>query len=735
MTYYNLGQNYAMPTHVITSVPSCSRSGEVITGIDFSAIQQQHEQQQQQQQLHHQHDHQSTHSHHQQQQQQQQQQQPTHSVQVPLFQLAFEHHSQNSSSCSYQDLDFGPSNATHQTGTTSSTKGVKRKRKKSTLNDENIPKKAPVTVRPPVNKAPPTPYSAEEHMAAIMWWKLSKYEAPRFEGRLRTNQSEPQQNERYAYVCEQFKKRYQRPPMYYKNLYERVKRFDNNLPLLEYIDSQVLVTKIDEDTREKVRDEIRKVQPNAMIVPVDVAKRTQVPILTVKQIVHSDADLVVSRTHYFRKPDATPGMRRREAKPYIAPIVPVTPKKKSKSKENLKLKAKAKKLKAKEAKKLKRKNKQLLKMEQDDVPSLSDQENLATDESRSMPCPLPVEVTMEEGTTPVATGQSSSSQQQPNDETSAAISNIPLELPSETPSGSNDDVDTITERALADAQVPNVDQSSPDAQAPQAESEAPSDDLDKSTPPKKRLSKKSPNKAGTWQEIFSSSSSSSSSDSSDSESESSESSDEQLPMLGVIPKGPLTGDMRVFVGQCWKKTEGMTMKNGLPMLVKGRYEYVRKEFVKRYGRVAPTKHTIKRLINLTQEEQASVNIKRKRKPSYPADSVDRIRAVLEQVGGVIMKEELAKRVNMSIRVVRRVFEHNPDLNDLIRMPTVKKDYDHYKRVIMEEKARNPSITRNEIAKNIGIGIQTLYNWMRKDQQLADIVGFKATKGPGHVYHS
>ena len=572
MAYYSFGHGFHVPNSVITPVPSCSRTDEVITGIDFDS----HDQ--------------------------------------PATSLSHgQHHIPPSSSSSYYsqynvDCQTSNLNPVSNQGEHKSRPAIPaKKRKKPTITNENTPKPLPVTVKPSPGR-PSESYSIEEHMACLLFWKLSKYEAPPLDGSSRKS-GEPQHNERYVFVCEQFKNRYNKRAPQYKALKDREKLFDNNEPILKDLESTVLVKKADEHNLTKVRHVLEEMKPNALIAPLELSRKLKMPAKIVRQIVHSETDLVVARTHYFRRP-------------------PPPKQKETGGKENRIGKAK-----------------------------LDTQEEVHQ-------CETTVDKVDTESDSNVV---------------------------SDVESGVDITVSTDTESVPKKKGKMKKDKTA--NMNPEMNSEEePMDD---------RKSNRKDKQA-------------------------------QLNALAQSTRREhMTFEQKWEVIRYWQSLQS-DGKRGQKLMIKEKYNMLNGHFMNKYGRPAPH---IKYVYTLLREGPPKPREERRgRKFHEPPETIAKIHQILEETNGLIPKAQLAKRVNLCNATLERILNRRPEFAGKLVMPTAKKDYDHYKKLIIDEKTKNPSITRQEIVKNIGISYQTLYTWLRRDQELANVVGFKPAKGPGHAYH-
>ena len=187
----------------------------------------------------------------------------------------------------------------------------------------------------------------------------------------------------------------------------------------------------------------------------------------------------------------------------------------------------------------------------------------------------------------------------------------------------------------------------------------------------------------------------------------------------------MTFEQRQEAIRLWTEA-GTVRRRGQTLKDIQRYEYVCKNFTAKFSRPPPAYNYIKKISKKTFVKPDKE--RRGQKTKYDIQEVEQlVKPILEETRGIITLADLARRIDMHPRTLSRYLESCPELGDQIIFPTVKKDYDHYKKLIQGEKARNPNVTRQEVAKNIGIGIVTLYRFLRKDQELADLFDFKPTK--------
>ena len=535
-------------------------------------------------------------------------------------------------------------------------------KRKATTKENDRPKPVPVVAQRG-SEAAQTPaferFTVEEHVAALMWYKLSKHEASPSSDEMRKNQSEPQANTRYSYVIKQFQQRYNRMPPHYETMKYRLKRFDENKPVLEDIESTTVMAKIDEEQREKVRKLIMPLKTNSLIDPSRLSKVVKLPPLLTRQIIHSEPEFVTPRIHYFRR----------------MPLEEVPPSKRKSSSTVL------------------------------SAPICTNSVTETTVTSNNIPSSESTETTPE----PVVSVENGATVDTAVIENGATVETAVTDLadqPEKSKRKKKEPKKLKPKKPVAKVKVSTKGKSTASLKNKRALAKKQKEELTKEAAIPKTL----PFASDTA--VMSSSG---------------------LTLVLPCEKHLFSLEMKKDLAQLWEKS-GTFVKKGRKWYKRQRYEYVGREFREKYGRAPPGVAYLSQLHKYIEAKETKVKTPRGPRSKHGDATAEKIRSIITETNGIVMKTDLAKRLEMSTTTLNKILDKYKELDSLIKQPTAKKDFEHYKNLIREEKSRYPSITRQEIARSIGIGIQTLYNWLRKDEELADLIGFKPTKGPDHFYH-
>jgi len=142
--------------------------------------------------------------------------------------------------------------------------------------------------------------TAEHHMAAIMYWKLSKHKLTEYENAAsRKNSEKPQKSFRYDFVCQKFKEQYKDlDPPSYALLHDKIKLFKEKKPLTNY---ETRHKYVQEQSQQKVRKALEALPPNSVISTWQISKKVSLAISTVERCLEKENELVTKRVHYFKK--------------------------------------------------------------------------------------------------------------------------------------------------------------------------------------------------------------------------------------------------------------------------------------------------------------------------------------------------------------------------------------------------------------------------------------------------
>ena len=682
MAYYTLGQNYPFPSCSYAPVTNqASAQNEMISAIDFLT-----------------------------------QEQMTIGATPVVQRIAVEHvPAQNIHQLDNNCIDSNSANDSNSIDAEISinkSRSPAKKRKITNENSDARPKPRPVNAKPPSLPLPLVAmmnrYTIEENMAAILWWKLSKYEVKE----IGKNKNVPLRSARQAYVVERFKSRYNRRPPDYKDLIRREKYFDTNKPILGDVESQALLSKIDTETRDRVRNEVSQIEANTMIDPFKLHWKLKIPTPIVRQIVHTIPELVIPRLHYFRRPP----YGARSLKPVVVPTITDD----AATAENVD-------------------------KEELQAGPAADTTNLdsgtVTSNGTSEPNLPPLEPQSQPDKEELPTVGDTSSR---DDIVAAAITSAILDEPKTTVITATESSDTDDEqsrirpqRGCRKKKIPipistddsDTDDDEPEVKrrrgrpkkrtyVPDSTDDSESEDDQRPLPKRGRPKKTGLTVANKCKiltamvkpDIVAS------------------------PNLGsngpYWSKKQVSPEERHELLEIWKKTKTMGKKKE-PWTYDLRYDYLCKEFMTKFGRRPPSLKTVARMESYQYKDKVDYRHSLVSKTKYKDEKiVDKLRQILTETGGVIGRKILCRQLELSDRTLRRIFIEHPELESQLASPTAKKDYDHYKQWIIDEKARNPNVTKSDLVKIIGIGIQTLYYWMKKDQELADLLGFK----PVNVNH-